>query len=73
MQLEIVILNELNKSDRERQIPYDIFQMWNLIYYTNEFIQGTKTDSWTQRTDLRLQRGRGVGGEMDWEVGVSRM
>ena len=45
MQLEIVILNELNKSDRERQIPYDIFQMWNLIYYTNEFIQGTKTDS----------------------------
>ena len=45
MQLEIIILNELNKSDRERQIPYDILQMWSLIYYTNDFIQETKKDS----------------------------
>ena len=29
MDLEIVILSEV-KSDRERQIPYDIAYMWNL-------------------------------------------
>ena len=25
-----------NKSERERQIPYDITYIWNLIYGTNE-------------------------------------
>ena len=25
-----------NKSERERQIPYDITYIWNLIYSTNE-------------------------------------
>ena len=25
-----------NKSERERQIPYDITYMWNLKYDTNE-------------------------------------
>ena len=30
MDLEIVILSEV-KSDRERQISYDITHMWNLI------------------------------------------
>ena len=33
MQLEIIILM---KSERERQIPYDITYMWNLKYGTNE-------------------------------------
>ena len=27
---------EWNKSERERQIPYDITYIWNLIYGTNE-------------------------------------
>ena len=27
---------ELSKSKRERQIPYDITYVWNLIYDTNE-------------------------------------
>ena len=26
----------LSKSERERQIPYDITYIWNLIYSTNE-------------------------------------
>ena len=30
--------------------------MWNLKYYTNEFIQEAKTDLWTQITDLWLLR-----------------
>ena len=35
------------KSERERQIPYDITYMWNLKYGTNEPIYKTVTDSQT--------------------------
>ena len=35
--------------------------MWNLKYDTNELLYKTETDSQTQRTDLRLPRGGGVG------------
>ena len=59
------------KSDRERQIPYDITYMWNLKYDTNELIYETETGSQTQRTDLWLPRaGGGVGKE--WEFEISR-
>ena len=34
-----------SKSERERQIPYDITYMWNLKYNTNEPHHGR--DSWT--------------------------
>ena len=63
MQLEIIILS---KSERERQIPYDITYMCNLKYGTNEPIYETETDSQTWRTDLWLPR---RGGERDG-VGV---
>ena len=43
MDLEIIIL----KSERERQIPYDITYMCNLKYDTNELIYETETDSQT--------------------------
>ena len=33
------------KSERERQIPYDITYMWNLKYDTNELIYRTETIS----------------------------
>ena len=59
MQLEIIILR--SKSERERQIPYDITYMWNLKYGTSEPIY--KIDSPTWRTDFWLPRGRGVGRE----------
>ena len=49
MNLEIIILSEI-KSERERQIPYNITYMWNLKYDTNELIY--ETDSQTERTDL---------------------
>ena len=35
MDLGIIILSK-SKSERERQIPYDITYMWNLKYDTNE-------------------------------------
>ena len=34
-----------SKSERERQIPYDITYMWNLKYNTNELIYGTEMES----------------------------
>ena len=36
-----------NKSDRERQILYDITYMWNVKYDTNELIYERKTGSHT--------------------------
>ena len=36
-----------SKSERERQIPYDITYMWHLKYDTNEPIYKTETDSRT--------------------------
>ena len=41
IQLEI----EWSKSEKERQIPYDITYMWNLKYDTNKSIFETETDS----------------------------
>ena len=36
-----------SKSDRERQIPYDITYVWNLKDDTNEHFYETETDSQT--------------------------
>ena len=44
MELETLILSEV-KSERERQIPYDITYTWNLIYGTNEPISRKETNS----------------------------
>ena len=33
-----------SKSERERQIPYDITYIWNLKYNTNKPIYEIKTD-----------------------------
>ena len=33
-----------SKSDRERQIPYDVTYMWNLKYGTNESTYKIETD-----------------------------
>ena len=38
------------KSERERQIPYNITYMWNLKYDTGEPIYETKTESQTEKT-----------------------
>ena len=36
-----------SKSERERQMPYDITYRWNLKYDTNELIYETEADSQT--------------------------
>ena len=57
------------KSERERQIPYDITYMWNLKYDTNKPIY--KTDSQTYRTNLWLPKGWGVGEGWIREFGLA--
>ena len=42
MELETLILSEVS-SERERQIPYDITYVWNIIYGTNEPTHGKET------------------------------
>ena len=37
--------NKLSKSDKDRQILYDIIYMWNLKYDTNELIYKTEINS----------------------------
>ena len=51
---------KLSKSERERQVPYDITYRWNLKYDTSEPTYEAETDSQTERTDLWLPRGRRV-------------
>ena len=48
---EIIIPSKV-KSERERQLSYDITYMWNVKYKTNECIYKTETDSEIQRTDF---------------------
>ena len=36
-----------SKSERQRQIPYDVTHMWNLKYDTSEPFYKTETESWT--------------------------
>ena len=71
MDLEIIIQSEV-KSDRERQITYDITYMRKLKKSdTNELIYKTETDTQTQRMNLWLPGGRVGGGVgIDWEFEI---
>ena len=63
MDLEIIILSEV-KSQRERQIPYDITYMWSLKYDKNEPIYETETD-----IDYPVERG--VGDRWSRDLGLA--
>lgn len=54
-----------SKSERERQIPYDITYMRTLKYDTGQYIYETKADSQTRRQTCGCQ------GKV-WEFGISR-
>ena len=61
------------KSDRERQIPYNITYTWNLKYGTNEHIYKTETDTDIENIlVVAKEEGGGGGSGMDWESVVSR-
>ena len=50
-----------SKSDRERQIPYDITYMWKLKYDTNELTYKTETDSQDIENKLTVTKGERGG------------
>ena len=54
------------KSERERQISYDITYIWNLKYDTNEPLKQN------QRPREQTCGGERVSGGMDQELGVSK-
>ena len=58
-----------SKSEREKQIPYDITYLESNIGHKWTFPQ--KRKSWTWGTESGCHRGGGGSG-MDWEFGVNR-
>ena len=60
---------EGSKSERERQIPYDITYIWNLIYGTNETFHRKENHGLGEQI-YGFQGGGGESG-MYWEFGVN--
>ena len=56
-----------SKSERERQIPYDIIYVWNLKYDTNQHVYETKN----RLTDIEKRLAKGEGGWWREGMGVS--
>ena len=61
---------EWSTSERERQIPYDITYIWNLIYYTNEPVHRKENHEHGEQT-CGCQGGGGGSGVFS-ELGVCR-
>ena len=59
-----------SKSERERQIPYDITYLWNLINGTNEPFHRKQNPGLGKQTCGC--RGGGGGNRMGWEFGIDR-
>ena len=57
------------KSERERQIPYDIIYMWNLKCDINELIYKKENRHREQTCGCQ---GGGAWRRVDWEFGISR-
>ena len=60
MELESLILSEV-KSKRERQVPYDITYIWNLIYSTNKLSIENKIVDLGNRLMVAKGEGEGLG------------
>ena len=65
--LEIIILS---KSDRERQIPYDITYMWNLKYDMNLSTRQKQTHRHREQT-CSCQGGGGLGERTIGSLGLA--
>ena len=59
-----------SKSEGERQIPYDITYVWNLVYVTNELFHRKEIHGFGEQF-CGCQEGVGVSG-MDGVVGVNK-
>ena len=65
-----ILITKCSKSERERQIPCDIANIWNLIYGTKEPFHRKETHGLGKQTCGC--RGGGGGSGMAWESGVYR-
>ena len=68
MELETLILSEV--TQKERQIPYYITYIWNLIYGINEPFH--RKENHKLREQTCGCKGEGGDNGMDWEFGVNR-
>ena len=66
--MELETHTKWSKSERERQIPYDITFICNLIYGTNEPFHRKETHGLGEK-DCGCQGGGGGSG-MDWTLGL---
>ena len=57
-----------SKSEIERQVPYDITYLWNLIYSTNEPFHRKETHGLGEQTCCCQGAGEGVG--QTWNLGL---
>ena len=55
-----------NKSERERQMPYDITYIWNLIHGTHETFHRKETHGLGEQTCGCQGGGSGMNWECDW-------
>ena len=62
--------SEWSKSERKRQIPYNITYIWNLINSKNEAFHRKENHGHGEET-CGCQGGMGGSG-MEWELGVNR-
>ena len=60
-----------SKSEREKQIPYDITYMWILKYDTNEQMDLSMKQNWDIENRLVLPRRRVVGEGWNERLGLS--
>ena len=66
MDLEMIILSGVG----ERQTSYDVAYMWNLKkWYKWTYLQNRNTHRCRKQTSGN-QEGDGVGGGVNWEVGI---
>ena len=61
-----------SKSERDRQVPYDITYLWNGKYETNWHISETKRLTIIENRLVVCQGGEGGREGKDWEFGISR-
>ena len=60
-----------NQSEKERQIPYDITNIWNLKYDSNEIYLWNRNRIMDTKNRLVVAKGKRTGEEMEWAVEVS--
>ena len=61
---------EWSKSDRERQISYDISYTWNLKkWYKWTYLQNRNTVTDVENKFM-ITKGERAGGGINWEIGI---